>query len=107
MVHRDHRLMQNPSDSAPGWDGRERRSHNPWIDVLMSSQNELKEGMQRQTEILEDMDRRLVALEAMKPELQQMASVWAGAGLISKILFAFAAGVLSIWGVVELMKGHK
>lgn len=102
----ERRHMAEDRRSAPGWDGRERRSHNSWIDVLMSALDEQKEELKKQTELLMDIDRRLVAVEDLMPDLKPMARAWAGAGVLAKIGMTVVAAMAALWGVVEWAKDH-
>lgn len=102
----ERRHMAEDQRIAPEWDGRERRSHNPWIDVLMSALDEQKEELKKQTELLMDIDRRLVAVEDLMPDLKPMARAWAGAGVLAKIGMTVVAAMAALWGFVEWAKDH-
>lgn len=97
----DRRHMAEDRRSAPGWDGRERRSHNPWIDILMTALNDQKDELKKQTELLMDIDRRLVAVEDLMPDLRPMAKAWGGAAILAKAAMVMVAMAGAFWALVE------
>ena len=102
----ERRHMAEDRRIDPGWDGRERRSHNPWIDVLMSALDEQKNELRKQTDLLMDIDRRLMAVEDLMPDLKPMARAWAGAGVLAKIGMTAVAAAGAMWALVEWAKEH-
>ena len=99
----ERRYMQAGASSADGWDGRERRSHNPWIDAFMSELREIKDETKKQTELMRDVDQRLIAIEEWMPVLRPIAVTWTGASNIGRIIFWFAAFVAGIGTCVGLL----
>lgn len=95
--------MGHERRSAPGWGVRERRSNNPWVDMLMCALGEQKDELKKQTALLVNIDRRLTAVEELMPNLKPMARAWEGAGILSRVWIKIAAVVGIVFAAFEFM----